>query len=243
MLRRKKGQTTKRVSRHRSINQSTMPVLKKAPFLLLAALPQVLSCADSTTFTFGSYPYNGDRTTRTCAWLLENNVAERQKNFCTYEYEGTTVQDECPIACDACPPTSSPTITISPSAPPTQQPSEHPSDVPTLSPTFPCLDSLLRLKIPTAGTKPKAKIARYCTWVGNKDTINRCALPGVSAACPVTCGTCSSCEDPDDELRFKFTYNGQKVMRNCEFVGRIKKKVKGRCKRSEYICRSTCGYC
>ncbi len=207
--------------------------LMRALLLALFALPQVFSsCTDSTTFTFGTYDYNNSLTTRTCAWIVANNgaTAKRQEFFCTFEYEGKIVQDECPVACNACPPTSSPTTTFSPSASPTQQPS------------LACVDSSLRLKIPTVGTRPLPFVSRYCSWVGQQDTNNRCALPGVSAACPVTCNACSTCKDPD-ELRFKFEYNGKEIVRNCEYVGRIAGKVWGRCTASESICRSTCGVC
>lgn len=221
-----------------------MLVPKKALFLSLITVAQVLSCEDSSTFTFGSYPYNADRTTRTCAWLEENenNTEARKALFCTSEYDGKIVQDECPVACNTCAPSSSPSTSISPSIVPTQSPSEYPSSIPTLSPTVPCLDSPLRLRISTAGTKPKTEISRYCVWVARRDSKSRCALPGVSAACPATCGTCNSCDDPVD-LRFRFKINGRKVLRSCDFVKRIKFKIPGRCKRSNNICRSTCGYC
>merc|ERR1712045_496272 len=101
------------------------------------------------------------------------------------------------------------------------------TDAPTATPTITCSDSALRLKIPTVG-KPKPYVSRYCSWVGVKDTKNRCALPGVSAACPVTCSSCGTCADPS-ELRFKFTYNGNEIVRNCEFIGRIADKTTGRC--------------
>mmetsp|Transcript_9571 Transcript_9571/g.12042 ORF Transcript_9571/g.12042 Transcript_9571/m.12042 type:complete len:201 (+) Transcript_9571:58-660(+) len=191
-------------------------------FLALFALPQALSCSDSATFTFGSYSYNNSRTTRDCAWILKQNVETRRDKWCTYEHEGTAVQDECPSACDLC--------HLSPSIAPTQQPSRV------------CVDSTLRLKIPTVGTRPKPFVSRYCSWVGNQDKKNRCALPGVSAACPVTCGACSACKDPD-ELRFKFKYNGKTMVRNCDFIGRLEKKVYDRCTASDNICRSTCGSC
>mmetsp|Transcript_5717 Transcript_5717/g.7037 ORF Transcript_5717/g.7037 Transcript_5717/m.7037 type:complete len:226 (+) Transcript_5717:124-801(+) len=224
-----------------------MLVSKTILVLALVALvvPRALSsCDDSTTFTFGSYQYNAERTTRDCAWIKanEDSVEQRQERWCTYDYEGTIVQDECPLACNVCAPSAMPSISSSPTDPPTLEPSISPSGTPSSQPTLPCVDSLLRLRIPTAGTKPKAQISRYCSWVANRDTKNRCALPGISAACPATCDTCNTCEDPD-ELRFRFKYNGSKILRNCEFIGRIKAKVPGRCKRSGNICRSTCGYC
>ena len=50
-----------------------------------------------------------------------------------------------------------------------------------------CADSTLRLRIPWNGKN----IARYCTWVANKQTIMRCNVDGVADACSQTCGVCS----------------------------------------------------
>jgi len=51
-----------------------------------------------------------------------------------------------------------------------------------------CADSTLRIKVPwNGGIK-----TRDCIWVGNRATIQRCNVPGVSDACPVTCGVCSN---------------------------------------------------
>ena len=49
-----------------------------------------------------------------------------------------------------------------------------------------CEDSTLRLRIPWNGKN----VARYCTWVANKQTLIRCAVDGVADACPQTCGVC-----------------------------------------------------
>ena len=100
-----------------------------------------------------------------------------------------------------------------------------------------CSDSPLRLKIPKDG----GIVTRSCEWAARADTAMRCALPGVSAACPVTCGSCGTCADP--ELRFKFTYKNKSIARSCAFVGRIEGKVGGRCAASQNICRRTCGTC
>ena len=111
-----------------------------------------------------------------------------------------------------------------------------PTVPPTPSPSA-CSDSSLRLKIPKDGTI----ITRSCEWVARTDTSARCNLIGVSAACPVTCGSCDTCADP--ELRFKFTYNNMYIARSCEYVGRIENKISGRCAASHNICRQTCGMC
>jgi hypothetical protein len=129
-----------------------------------------------------------------------------------------------------------------PTPPPTPMhthvPTSPPTPMPTPTPSPPaCSDSPLRLKI----NKDGSIITRSCAWVARVDTTMRCNLPGVSAACPVTCGSCDTCADP--ELRFKFTYNNNNIARSCEFVGRIESKISGRCASSQNICRLTCGIC
>ena len=71
-------------------------------------------------------------------------------------------------------------------------------------------------------------LVSYCSWVGMKDTKNHCLLPGVSAACPITCEICETCADPDD-LRFNFLYNGNEIVRNCYFLRCVAGKEYGRC--------------
>eukprot|EP00551_Chaetoceros_affinis_P016219 CAMPEP_0203692314 /NCGR_PEP_ID=MMETSP0091-20130426/4489_1 /ASSEMBLY_ACC=CAM_ASM_001089 /TAXON_ID=426623 /ORGANISM="Chaetoceros affinis, Strain CCMP159" /LENGTH=391 /DNA_ID=CAMNT_0050563083 /DNA_START=137 /DNA_END=1309 /DNA_ORIENTATION=+ len=72
-----------------------------------------------------------------------------------------------------------------------------------------CDDTLLRFKVEWN----ERTIMRDCTWIGNRATIQRCNIEGVSAACPDTCGTCSTCEDTT--LRFKVEWNGRTIMRDC----------------------------
>merc|ERR1712038_1746736 len=98
-------------------------------------------------------------------------------------------------------------------------PTNLPTGAPTPSPVIisSCVDTPLRLKI----LKDGVRISRYCEWVGNKATIMRCQLPGVSAACPVTCGSCASCVDPasgGSGLRFKFDKDGSFITRDCDWV-------------------------
>jgi hypothetical protein len=118
--------------------------------------------------------------------------------------------------------------------------------VPTsvLSQTITCEDTTLRLKIPVTDVE-KPYLARTCTWVGARDTVARCALTGVKAACPLTCGACdeSICEDPDPTFRFRFEYLGKTITRNCEFIGNVPRKIVGRCNASNNICRKTCNQC
>ena len=210
---------------------------KNTIFLALTAIQTatVSSCMDSSTYTFGSFQYNGETVTRTCAWITQNAslVADRQANWCNEPINGSIVKEECQVACNSCPiegPTANPTM-----APvvPTQSPTRPPS------PAFSCVDSLLRLKIlDTDGSR----ISRSCEWVARRATLQRCALPGVSAACPVTCGTCSTCVDPEAPMRFKFSKDGvDTIIRDCGWVAA--RSTNMRCGYSENICRSTCGRC
>ena len=49
-----------------------------------------------------------------------------------------------------------------------------------------CVDSPLRLRVVWNGKR----IARSCSWVENKATIQRCKADGISDTCRKTCGTC-----------------------------------------------------
>lgn len=136
---------------------------------------------------------------------------------------------------------------------PTQSPAKPPSptDSPTASPTFrslstpspsssssSCADSPLRFRT----EKPNgAKISRDCSWVANKSTNLRCSWEGVSSICPVTCDSCEPCRDSSS--RFRLTYNGKKITRDCTWVGN--KATKQRCKSFGVTesCRETCGVC
>jgi len=123
--------------------------------------------------------------------------------------------------------------TPAPVAPTTPAPVSSTTPAPVVST---CVDSPLRLKIIKDGNI----ISRSCTWVGNKATIQRCAMAGVSDACPVTCNSCSTCEDTS--LRMRLTKSdGTSVVRNCEWVAR--KDTPNRCSWSSNTCRATCGQC
>ena len=63
-------------------------------------------CIDSTTFTFGTYEYEGGITTRNCPWL-ESSTAEanerRRMKWCGgVVYEGLIVDEQCPKSCLVC---------------------------------------------------------------------------------------------------------------------------------------------
>ncbi len=123
----------------------------------------------------------------------------------------------------------------SPATAPVSEPS--PVATPTAPVALPsevtCDDSLLRLKLYYDG----GKISRDCSWVARKDTKSRCKIEGISAACPSTCGTCSTVEDTT--LRFRLQFNGQKS-RNCDWVGRKDSRVRCAVTGVFEACRSTC---
>ena len=120
--------------------------------------------------------------------------------------------------------------------------SSSPSSAPstTSSPTHQialCDDSSVRFKFKKNGKK----ITRSCEWVARIDTINRCALDGVSSMCPYTCGACNPCID--GTARFKLVYNDKKITRKCEWVAN--KQTAQRCAADGVsgVCRSTCNSC
>ena len=113
----------------------------------------ILACTDSTTYTFGTYDYNGATETRDCAWITANNASTRRNDWCSDTVDGAVVGDECPVACQvgcAAPttsptkaptasPTMAPSVTMKPSAAPTRPPksSMHPStSTPTSYPNY-----------------------------------------------------------------------------------------------------------
>lgn len=133
-----------------------------------------------------------------------------------------------------------PAPTANPNASPTAAPQASPTVAPQASPTTSstCNDSILRFKLPWNGKN----ISRYCSWVANKQTATRCAVEGVSAMCPDTCDTCSTCVDSD--VRFKFSWNGSTITRSCTWTAN--KQTETRCTSVEGMtdsCRSTCGQC
>jgi len=100
-----------------------------------------------------------------------------------------------------------------------------------------CSDTTLRLKIVKNNGN---RITRNCGWVGARNTVGRCALDGVSAACADTCGTCDTCIDAS--LRFKVIKNdGNKITRGCAWV--INNNNRCLFDGVGDTCRSTCGKC
>jgi len=123
---------------------------------------------------------------------------------------------------------SSPTPTSSPNGTTSSSPSASPGG---------CVDYNNRISLLKNGNR----ITRNCEWVSNKKTQTRCNYTGVSAACPVTCGSCSTCVDPDPSIKFKFLNGGRFIKRNCEWVAR--KQTSLRCSLTNNVCRATCGAC
>ena len=135
-------------------------------------------------------------------------------------------------------PTVVPTMTLEPSSQPSAAPTI--TTPPSMTPTLPCADTAGGIKFVTYGMKE----LQDCAWVASEDTENRCQLVGVSAACPLTCGTCTSCVDPvSDQFGFQFGLekDGQTIFRDCEWVRRRDRK--NRCALTYNICRAGCKVC
>ena len=116
----------------------------------------------------------------------------------------------------------------------------------TSSPTAWCYDSDIRIKVKELGVVK----SRSCEWVSRRSTSQRCGLANgaMAAACPVTCGTCTTCVDPTsglDGIRFRFnkTVDGEvtSIVRSCDWVAR--EATRNRCYLTGNICRKTCGSC
>ncbi len=103
--------------------------------------------------------------------------------------------------------------------------------------TTTCTDSPLMFKIKQQGNK----ITRSCEWVMRKDTVSRCALPGVSEKCPSTCGTCVSCDDSN--AWFAIEFPKMDFNRSCDWVARQDTAVRCKLKGVKDICKLTCGEC
>lgn len=140
-------------------------------------------------------------------------------------------------------PSMSPTIRPTRSAEPSATPSASPTitSSPTIAPTLPCADTPLGIKFLTDGMTG----LQDCSWVAEEDTQKRCELVGVSAACPLTCGTCTSCDDPEpSESGFKFGFLKEgrgMIYRDCEWVKRRDRK--NRCELTSNVCRAACKVC
>ncbi len=103
-----------------------------------------------------------------------------------------------------------------------------------------CIDSPYKLKINLGNGK---WATQACSWVAVSPS-SRCALAGVSKACPSTCGSCDTCANAPMKFRMPVWINGQKKMRfkHCNWIRKQRNK---RCKMAgvKATCRQACGTC
>lgn len=143
------------------------------------------------------------------------------------------------------PATSMPTAALTttfPTTAPSAAPIASPPTALTTSPTSPsssCHDSPLRFRVikPTTGEK----IFRDCLWVSNKSTNIRCSWDGIRSMCPVTCNACDMYSCVDGDNRFKVVWNGNKVARDCIWVGNKQTVMRCNADGVSDTCRGTCG--
>ena len=208
--------------------------MKNSLLLLLGFLPSALGCVDSTIFEFGTYEYNRQVTTRTCAWLTASSQQEatRIAEWCDATVDGTLVKDECAATCDACP-TAAPTAT--PTAAPTLvrgTPSNNNS-----SDTYSwCQD--ITTSFETLSPQG-ATLNKGCQWISKKPGW-RCTFPNAKDNCPRTCDVCQ-CSNNSEEFPINSGYwSGQ--FKSCSWVER---KVEKRCNLEDaaHNCPLVCGKC
>jgi len=101
-----------------------------------------------------------------------------------------------------------------------------------------CVDSPLRFKTKLR----RRKIGRFCKWVANKKTQERCKLVGARENCSKTCDSCSCADSP---VKISFWFNGKYINQSCKWVGRIAKNKNERCAIGgvSRACQKTCGAC
>ncbi len=140
-------------------------------------------------------------------------------------------------------PAPSSNITTAPSTPAASTPAPSSSIITTAPSTevtssHPCSDSPLRFRVFWNGRN----MFRDCTWVANRATKQKCGVDGVGSMCPVTCGTCNDdCEDVT--VRFKVTWNGRKISRDCSWVANRATSMRCNLPGVSDSCRSTCQKC
>ncbi len=214
---------------------------------MLVALEELSPCHDNKN-SFKVADDKGSLQDRSCAWF------EKDRKRCTDYPEGYV---ECRFTCglnsalacsvqpsqspsnDPVQPSLSPSYFLSHSHAPSSTLSMRPvaSTPPTPTTSFSCNDTSLRFKLLWNGNL----IMRDCIWIGNRATVQRCKLPGVPTACPVTCDACNTCED--STVRFKVGWNSKKIMRDCTWVGN--KATVQRCNIDGVAeaCPATCDRC
>ncbi len=197
-----------------SVFESTQPTVFQSaePSLFQSAEPTVFQSAEPSVF---------ESTEPTVFLSTEPSVLESTGPTVFQSTEPTLFQSAEPSAPVA--------PTPAPVAASTQSPSTSPF----------CEDTSLRFKVEWNGRL----ITRDCIWIGNRATFQRCnTITGVSAACPVTCGTCEeTCEDTS--LRFKVEWNERIVTRDCIWIGNKATIQRCNIKGVAEACPVTCGLC
>eukprot|EP00551_Chaetoceros_affinis_P006430 CAMPEP_0203683696 /NCGR_PEP_ID=MMETSP0090-20130426/47657_1 /ASSEMBLY_ACC=CAM_ASM_001088 /TAXON_ID=426623 /ORGANISM="Chaetoceros affinis, Strain CCMP159" /LENGTH=535 /DNA_ID=CAMNT_0050552851 /DNA_START=140 /DNA_END=1748 /DNA_ORIENTATION=+ len=93
---------------------------------------------------------------------------------------------------------------------------------------------------PLSFINPETAEVNDCEWVDNDPEERWCAISGVAAHCPVTCGTCDSYLD--STLSFKVQLKNRRAWKDCDWVGENEDKIRARCAERgvSETCRSTC---
>ncbi len=166
-----------------------------------------------------------------------------------------------PFICDDSPiPNPAPTPVTTAPNPNTTAPSTRPTTEPAPTPTTPttpapaptptapaptptgsegCADSPLRFRtLNFAGTRV---VWRGCDWVGNKPY--RCNDDDLAAMCPVTCDVCDEFACEDAPMRFKVDKDGQKIARDCNWVGTRSTRYRCSLDGVSETCPETCDSC
>eukprot|EP00551_Chaetoceros_affinis_P003811 CAMPEP_0203661302 /NCGR_PEP_ID=MMETSP0088-20131115/59540_1 /ASSEMBLY_ACC=CAM_ASM_001087 /TAXON_ID=426623 /ORGANISM="Chaetoceros affinis, Strain CCMP159" /LENGTH=479 /DNA_ID=CAMNT_0050523965 /DNA_START=197 /DNA_END=1637 /DNA_ORIENTATION=- len=93
---------------------------------------------------------------------------------------------------------------------------------------------------PLSFINPETAEVNDCEWVDNDPEERWCAISGVAAHCPVTCGTCDSYLD--STLSFKVQLKNRRAWKDCDWVGQNEDKIRARCAERgvSETCRSTC---
>ena len=142
-----------------------------------AACPQSCGkCCEDLPKSHYTFIKNSEKEA-SCAWLGQKQA--RKDRYCHVEFEGRTIQDACPLACDFCfneitvspsasptePPTGNPTVSQTPTKMHSTAPSHMPTYSPSSTPTVKCTnDPDYDFVLENVGTK------RKCDWIKKNPT-------------------------------------------------------------------------